>query len=200
MSKPTFPAAKRTEFGSKAAQRYRADGQVPLTISRRGQDSEHVLVGTKDADALKGLVSHVVLLQLDGQDREVLIKQFDRDPIADHVLHIDGIEVADDQVVEVAIPVVPDTRGDCPGIKAGGLVEQMLRKVTIRCQAGSIPDHLNVGLQGIGLGQTVYAEAVSLPADARLITKPRTALLTIVKTRGMRRAEATGAAEAEGGA
>jgi len=197
MSHPTFSAEARTAFGTRAAQDIRKAGNVPLTISRRGQDSVHVAVAEKDADRIVGLLSNVVILQVDGSDHEVLIKDFTRCPLTDRIQHVDGVGVADDQVVKVAVLVKPDTKTDSPGLKAGGLLEQMLRRVVIAVPAGKIPSSLRVDLTGIKLGQTVYAEAVELPEGAKLVTKPRTALLTIIKTRGMRRAEA-GPEEGEG--
>ena len=191
MSHPTFTAEPRTVFGTKAAQDYRQQGKVPLTISRRGEDSLHAVVGDKDAIAIRALVSRVVVLQLDGKDVEILVKDSTTDPLTDRILHIDGIAVTDDQVVKVAVPVRPDTKSDSPGLKAGGLLEQMLRRVTIKVAAGQIPEALRVDLTGVKLGQTVYAEAAQLPEGATLVTRPRTAMLTIIKTRGMRRAEAT---------
>ncbi|MHC5068630.1 MAG: 50S ribosomal protein L25 [Planctomycetota bacterium] len=190
MSKPTFAASARADFGSKAAQRYRAEGKVPLTVSRSGADSVHLLVDVKDAEELKKLESRVVLLQVEGGDRQVLVKKGERDALTDQLLQIDAIEVADDQVVQVAVAVHADTNVDCPGLKAGGLLEQMLRKVTIRCAAVNIPDFVSVDLTGVKLSETVYASAAQLPEGATLITRPRTAMMTIIKTRGMRRAEA----------
>lgn len=191
MSHPTFSADARTEFGTKAAQRFRDAGQVPLTISRKGEDSQHVLVSTKDAAAIRTLTSRVVVLQVEGQDREVLVKDSTTDPLTDAIQHLDTIAVSDDQVVKVAVAVRPDTKTDSPGLKAGGLLEQMMRKVVIKVPAGKIPEFLRVDLTGVKLGQTVYAEAAELPEGAKLVTRPRTAMLTIIKTRGMRRAEAT---------
>lgn len=190
-SYPTFSAEARTEFGTIAAQTYRKAGQVPLTISRRGADSLHAVVGEKDAVAIRKLTSRVVILNLDGAEVEILVKDSTTDPLTDAIQHIDGVAVTDEQVVKVAVPVHPDTKSDCPGLKAGGLLEQMLRRVVIKVPAAKIPESLRVDLTGIKLGQTVYAEAAQLPEGATLVTRPKTAMLTIIKTRGMRRAEAT---------
>ncbi|MDA3960990.1 MAG: 50S ribosomal protein L25 [Planctomycetota bacterium] len=189
MSKTVISAEERNVFGSRASQKFRAAGKVPVTVSRRGEESLHVVVAAKDAEVMIHKVSTVVFFDIAGTEQEVLVKDFTRDPVHDGILHVDTIAVKDEQVVKVAVRVVADTRVDCPGLKAGGLLEQMMRRVVIRCPAGKIPDSMGVDLTGVKLGQTVYAEAVQLPEGAVLVTKPRTALLTIIKTRGMRRAE-----------
>lgn len=196
MSYPTLAAAPRTAFGTRAANRYRDQGQVPVAISRRGEDSLHVVLGLKEADTLAGLLSRIAVIDVDGAAHEVLVKRVERDPITDRVRHIDAIAVTDDQQVKVDVPVRANTVGvDCPGLKAGGLLEQMVRRVRIACRAADVPEAVDVDLNGVQLGQTVYAEQIDLPAGAKLLVQPRTAILTIVKTRGMRRAEAQAAGE-----
>lgn len=190
MSTAPIPAETRTVFGTRAAQKDRAAGKIPVTIARRGEDSLHVLVDSKDAETLAHRVSNVVRLSIAGDERQVLVKDCTRDPVQDAILHVDTIAVTDDQIVKVAIRVIPDTTVDSPGLKAGGLLEQMLRRIEVKVPAGRIPESLSVDLTGVKLSETVYASAVELPEGATLVTKPRTALLTIIKTRGMRRAEA----------
>lgn len=190
MSHPEFSAATREEFGSKTSVRQRAAGQVPVSINNSGEPSTHVCVDTKSAEALAGMVAQVATFVVDGEKQDVLVKSVDVHPTTDEVRHLDVLAVTDDKVVKVDVPVVPDTR-ECPGIKAGGLLEQMGRRIQIQCQAGIIPDRLVVDLSGVGIAQTVYASAIALPDGATLLTPPRTPLMTIIKTRGMRRAEAT---------
>ena len=198
MSNPIFTAAKRDQFGSKATRRYRDAGQIPVTIATNGGESQHLLVSTGDAFALKRQTSHVVTLKVDGQDHQVLVKQVEIDALTDRPVHADLVAVTPEKVVTVDVRVTPNTKVDCPGLTAGGLLEQALRRVTIRCPAGLIPDHLIADLTGVKLGQTVYAESLQLPEGASLVTRPRAALLTIIKTRGMRRAEATSEEGGEG--
>ena len=88
----------------------------------------------------------------------------------------------------VEIPVKAITK-DSPGIRAGGLLEQTIRRVKIRVPAGSLPESVEVDLAGVEVGETVYAGAVQLPEGATLLTKPRVAMMTIIRTRGMRKAE-----------
>lgn len=189
MSYPSFTAQAREAFGSKAACQLRAGGRVPVTVATSGGASRHLSIDGKDAAQITTLVGRVILFDVDGSSQQLLIKDYVRHPTTDDIQHIDGLAVDDDKMVKVAVPVVPLT-ADCPGLKAGGLVEQMLRRVTIACPAKEIPEQVTISLAGVQITQTVYAKDVSLPESATLITKPRTAILTIIKTRGMRRAEA----------
>lgn len=187
MSVLTVSATKREKLGTKASQAYRDAGQVPVNISRSGDESRHLLVSVKELEDLieqgpRGTLS------VDGEELGVVIKEVQRNPLNDALIHVDLLAAKDDTPVVVQVPVVPLTKNS-PGVRAGGLIEQSLRKVTIRVPAGDLPSHLNVDLAGVKVGETVYAESVILPESAKLLTKPRVAMITIIRTRGMRKAE-----------
>ena len=192
MSYPSFEAAARTEaeLGSRSAQRLRAAGKVPVAVATNGGASKHLTVSETVAETLRSHRSQVVLLQVDGSDEQVLVKEVSIHPIKDNIMHIDTVAVTDDRQVNVSVRVRPINTSASPGIKAGGLLEQGLRRIDIRCAAKDIPAQLTVDLDGVELEQTVYANTIALPEGARLLTQPRAALLTVIKTRGMRRAEA----------
>jgi large subunit ribosomal protein L25 len=183
----SISAIKREKLGTKASQAYRDAGQVPVSVSRSGDESLPLMVSTKECEALleQGLSGP---LTIDGQDLGVVVKKVSRNPLNDSLIHVDLLAAQDDTPVVVEVPVVPLTKNS-PGVRAGGLIEQSLRKVKIRVPAGDLPSHVYVDLAGIQVGQTVYAEAVQLPEKATLLTKPRVAMVTIIRTRGMRKAE-----------
>ncbi len=192
----SFPVQTRTTFGTKAAAALRDQAQAPLTVARSGAESIHFTIDAKAGQRLLAQVGRVVELDADGTTHSVLVQGAQIHPTRDYIQQIDVLEVDDEKVVKVKVSLNPIT-DDSPGIKAGGLLEAMLRKVEIKCRAKDIPAHLDVDLAGVGLGQTVYAENVSLPEGAQLVTLPRVAIMTVIKTRGMRRAEA--AAGRDGG-
>jgi large subunit ribosomal protein L25 len=82
------------------------------------------------------------------------------------------------------------------------MLEQMCRVVRVACKLADIPVHIDVDLSKVELDQTVYAESLVLPKGVKLLTPPRTALMSVIKTRTMKKAEgdaeAAAAAEAEG--
>ncbi len=194
----TVVATPRSSFGTSAATAMRAAGQVPVTICRSGAESIHLTIAAKDAEALVQRVGQVIVLEAEGQSHEVLIKGYQRHPLSDVLQQIDSLAVEPDKLVRVAVPLNPLTL-DCPGIKAGGLLESMLRRVEILCPAKAIPDHLDVDLSQAVIGTTIYADGVVLPDGVKLLTPPRVAIMTIIKTRGMRRAEAAAKAQAKAG-
>lgn len=194
MSQATISGSVRSSFGSKASKAARAQGQVPVTISRPGQDSLHVLIGEKDAAVLAKLQTRTSSIEVDGQTVDVVLKDVSKNVLTDALQHIDLLAVTPDSEVIIAVPVRPITK-NCPGIKAGGLLEQSLRKVSIKCKVSLLPEYLQVDLSDVQVDQTVYVRQCTLPEGAKFITKPNVAMISILRTRGMKKAEQEATAE-----
>ena len=188
MSQATLNGTVRETFGSKASQAARSQGQVPMTISRPGQDSLHILVNEKEAELVAEHSTKKFAISVDGKDIDVVLKEVKRHVTNDRLQHLDLIGVTDDSVVIMNIPVRPITN-NCPGIKAGGLLEQSLRRVAIKCQVKNLPEFLTVDLGEVQVDETVYVKNCTLPEGASFITKPSVAMISVLRTRGMKKAE-----------
>lgn len=190
MSSPTIKAQARSEFGRRAAAKYRAAGSVPTTVLRSGDDSVHLLVDEHQAEATIASGALTVVVEVEGSEpATALVRDVSRNCINDRLEHIDLLQVDPDSVVKVDVPVSPITL-NCPGIKAGGLLEQMVRSLRVRCAVKDIPKAIEVDLSGVGIAQTVYVENLTPPAGVTLLSPGRTALMTVLKTRAMKKAEA----------
>ncbi|MFW5830212.1 MAG: 50S ribosomal protein L25 [Planctomycetota bacterium] len=182
-----YAAEERTAFGSKVAQREREAGRVPVTVTMGGKPSRHVTLNEKDAEGLaNGDMKSA--LSIDGAEQRVLRKAVDRHPVNDRLLHIDLQAIEDDTIVKVEVPLDPDVQSS-PGIRAGGLLEMMRRTVTVRCKAKDLPRRIKVPLDGVDVTDTVYAADCELPEGVELVTGKRVAILSILLTRGMRKAQ-----------
>jgi large subunit ribosomal protein L25 len=195
----TYSAQPRTATGSSAASKLRAAGQVPVTISRKGHPSQHVTFDLKSAANLAAHVIHLCKIEVGGKTLTALRAQIAKDCLTDKITHIDLLEVDEASEIKVDVAVVPDAR-NCPGVKAGGIVEQHLRKVKVKCKANAIPDSIIVDLGAVELTDTVYADRCVLPKGVTLVTPARQPLLSVVITRGMKTAEAEATAAAAAGA
>ncbi len=182
----TYNTEARAGFGTTATRKIREAGNVPLTVSRSGAESLHVQLIEKDAEVLATSGSLLCGLNTTEGDVKVLVKEVVRHVLNDRILHIDTVALVDDKMIKVEIPVRALT-GNCPGIRAGGLLEQSVRKVKIKCKTQDIPDEVTVDLSDKNVGQTVYAAECILPEGASMVTKPRVAIMSVIMTRGMRR-------------
>jgi large subunit ribosomal protein L25 len=181
----TYPVQNRTGLGSSAAINLRKSGIVPVTVSRPGKPSAHLQVDEKSANHLAANVVHLCKLDVDGKAFTALRGEISKDVLTDRIKHIDLIEVDEKSEIKVDIAVIPDAR-NCPGIKAGGIVELRARKVTVRCPANAIPDSVSFDLSEVELQQSVNVGALKLPKGVTLVTPAKQLLLSVVIPRGMK--------------
>lgn len=199
----TYEAEARTAIGTTAAIKQRAAGRVPLTISKRGAPSRHVTIAKDQAAHLIKNVVHLCKVKIGKDEITALKGEVAIHCLEDYVQHIDlqEVDAKSEIVVDVAVSLKAD---ECPGVKSGGIVEQRLRTVKIRCPASQIPDTILLDLSNVQVMETVYAKALTLPKGTSLVTRADLPVLSIVIPRWMKKdeAEATaaGATPAEGAA
>jgi large subunit ribosomal protein L25 len=185
----SYSAEVRTAFGTKAANELRANGLVPLSIATSGGESVHATVDEKTAKALRADKGRVVEVTLGGEASKVLVIDVHKDAVTDVYQQIDTLRVLDDQMVKVDVPIRAVNTSNSPGLKAGGMLEQMLRKARIQCRSQDIPEYLSANCESLGVAETLYTSELTLPEGARMVTGSRVAVLTVLKTRAMRQAE-----------
>ncbi len=181
----TFPVQNRTALGSAAATKLRNAGIVPVTVSRPGKASSHLQVDEKLANELAAKVVHLCKLDNEGKQTTALRAQIVKDVLTDRIKHIDLIEVDEKSEIKVDVAVIPDAR-NCPGVKAGGIVELRARKITVRCKATAIPDSVSIDLSEVELQQSITVGSIKLPAGLTLVTPAKQLLLSVVIPRGMK--------------
>jgi large subunit ribosomal protein L25 len=194
MQHPQIHATVRPATGTSAAQRYRAARQIPAVIMSRGEPSRHILLDETSVNLALSQDTHLWAIELDGRITTAMPKEVTRNCLTDRLQHVDLLAVNEESQVTVEVPLHP-VIDDCPGLKSGGLLEQMLRKIRVRCAVKDIPDAISIDLGQANIGDTIYAESVPLPERVRLLTPVRTALMSVIKTRTLKKAEA----DTEGG-
>ena len=185
----SYPAEPRTLTGSKAAQKLRASGKVPLTVTKPGKPSQLLTIDVKSANHLAAHVVHLCKLEVAGGATVTALRaEISTDCMTDAIKHIDLIEVDEKSEIRVDVAVHPDAR-NCPGVKAGGIVEQRMRKVKVLCKANAIPDALELDLGDVQITETVFADKIKLPPGVKLAVPPKQPVLTVVIPREMLKAE-----------
>ena len=160
-------ATVRTTIGKNEARRTRREGKVPAVVygaASEGGSRDAVSIAVEPKALLKILHSEggantLISLKLDGQDTKVLVKDFQLDPISHHLLHADFFRVAMDRAIEVTVPVL--IKGEPKGAKLqGGLLEFIRREVVIECLPADIPEHIDVDVTELMVGQGIRVRDV----------------------------------------
>ena len=181
MSSETLEVKKRDGLGSLAAKKLRQNGEIPANLYGHGEANVHLAV---KADAIHNIIKHgTKLVALTGgvQDTAIL-REVQWDAFGVDVLHVDFTRVSQAEAVEVTLPV--ELHGEAPGSAEGGMLAFTAHELTIRCPASSIPEHLQVNIGGLHVGQAIHAGEVELPSGATMLTPATEVVVQVLKAVG----------------
>jgi len=186
-------AQPRDEFGKGAARRSRRAGLVPAVLYGHGTETRHLnLPGHELMLALK---TPNVLLYLDGlrSGSEIALpKAVQRNPVKGFLEHVDLILVRQGEKVTVEVPL--RVTGD---IAPDGRLEQQLVQIPVEAEATSIPQGIDVDVEGMEIGEAVHAGDLKLPRGVSLQVDPETLVLHVASPVVHEEAEAEAAEAAE---
>ena len=175
MSEVKIAAEARTEFGKGAARRIRRGGKVPAVLYGHGTETRHLTL--PGHDMMLALKTPNVLLRLDGLkagSEIALPKAVQRDPIKGFLEHVDLILVRRGEKVTVEVPL--RITGD---IAPDGLLEQQLVQIPVEAEATSIPQGIDVDVDGMEIGAAIHAGDLKLPRGVSLQVDPETLVLHV---------------------
>jgi large subunit ribosomal protein L25 len=151
--------------GKQAAKQLRRQGLVPGIFYTPG--TEPIPIAVKPL-ALRRLVytteSHVVRLEIEGHSTpyECIVKDVSFDPVTDAITHFDLYGISADRASEFEIPV--HVVGNPVGVhEQGGMLEQLLHKLTVVCKPADLPEHIEVDVSHLRIGQSVHVGDLSIP-------------------------------------
>ena len=157
-------ATKRETRGKNEARRMRVAGHIPAVVYG-GSAKESVPVSVDSKKTLKILhsdsgVNTLIDLELAGGDSgQVLVKDFQLDPVSSELLHVDFYRLAMDKVITVTVPVT--LIGEAMGVKQqGGLLDFVNREIQIECMPSEIPENVKVDVQELSIGDGVRVRDV----------------------------------------
>jgi large subunit ribosomal protein L25 len=145
--------------------------------------------------------STLYVLDVEGAKTRVIPRDVQLDPVRDFPIHVDFMRVGKDALVTVAVPVRFLNEAASPGIKRGGILNIVRHEIEVRCPVDSIPEHFDVDLTGLEIGDAVHISAVALPQGVKPTIVDRDfTVATIVGRAAEEAAPTVAAAIAEPGA
>ncbi|MBV9804228.1 MAG: 50S ribosomal protein L25 [Solirubrobacterales bacterium] len=171
---------RREAAGSRAARRLRRTGNVPGIVYGGGEEPITFQV---DARLLRQTLAHagaVIELRIDGAGgTPVVVKELIRHPVSGEAVHIDMLRVRLDQAIGTTVVLDLIGAEDAPGIKEGGVLEQVTRELNIEALPGDIPDSIQHDVSGVVIGDTITLDAVTPPRGVTLTDDPETVVATV---------------------
>ena len=121
----------------------------------------------KDIINSESFLSTIIDLNIDGKTEKVIPRDIAYHVISDRPIHIDFMRVAKGSKIILQIPVIFKNNKDCPGLKSGGVLNIVRRKVELSCDAENIPENIEVDLANLEIGASIKISSVKLPQNAQ---------------------------------
>ncbi len=174
----------RGRSGKGGARAERREGRVPGTLYGDKQEPQTISV---DYRAINHQIhtghfqSTIYVLDVEGNKTRVIPRAVQLDPIRDFPIHVDFLRLGKDALVTVEVPVRFLNEAASPGLKRGGVLNIVRHEIQVRCPSDAIPDHFDVDLTGLEIGDAVHISALKLPEGVKpTITERDFTVATIV--------------------
>ncbi|HEV7527661.1 MAG TPA: 50S ribosomal protein L25 [Solirubrobacteraceae bacterium] len=160
----------RESDGSRAARRLRRSGRVPGVLYGGGGDSLGFDVDARDLRLALARSGAVLDLSVDGgKATPVVLKEAQRDPVRGQTVHIDLLRVRLDQAIHAVVPLELSGVDDTPGVKEGGILEQIVREVNVEALPTAIPESIEHAVGEMQIGDTIGLDAIVMPEGVVLL-------------------------------
>ncbi|MDQ3829901.1 MAG: 50S ribosomal protein L25 [Candidatus Tectomicrobia bacterium] len=171
MEAPVLRAWRRNRSGKGVARKIRAQGMIPAVLYGGG---ENIPLSLPPQELLKILSSGentIFRLEIDGEragDRQVIVRDLQRDPLKDSLLHADLYRISMDVEITVSVPIV--LQGMSREVSdVGGVINQLLHEVEIQCLPGLIPHELTVDVAHLGIGEVLHVRDLPVPQGIQVL-------------------------------
>ena len=146
----------------------RSQGNVPAVIYGGQDKNQNISVSKKTLINLlerDNFLSNIIKLKIDGKAQNVLPRDVKFDILSDEPTHVDFLRIVKGGKVILQIPVKFINSDKSPGLKRGGVLNIVRRKVELKCPTENIPNELIVDLDGVDIGQSFKISAIKLPEN-----------------------------------
>ena len=127
----------------------------------------------KDVLKSENFLSTVIDLDIDGEKQKVIPRDVTYHVTTEKPTHIDFMRIVKGSKIILEIPVKFKNNNDCPGLKKGGVLNIVRRKIELNCQAENIPEDIEVDLAGLDIGASIRISSVKLPENTELTITDR---------------------------
>tara|TARA_B110000902_G_C14248713_1_gene565271 strand:+ start:499 stop:1209 length:711 start_codon:yes stop_codon:yes gene_type:complete len=146
----------------------RGSGDVPAIIYGGKNENEKISISKKLLKSTiekENFLSNIIILKVNGKDQNVLPREVVYDVLTDEPIHVDFLRVVPGVKIRIEVPVVFINHEKSPGLKRGGVLNIVRRKVELKCPSEKIPEKLTLDLDGIDIGESFKISSVKLESE-----------------------------------
>ncbi len=195
----TLKAETRKRTGSGVLKQMRREGQLPSVVYGKGSENLNIKVSTK---ALTDMLAHssstsiLIDLEIDGGDAQTaFLQSTQRNSLTGDLVHADFLAVTKGMKISATIPV--ELHGEPVGVKAGGIIEQLIRDLEISCSPKDLPERVEASIEHLEVGDSLTIGDLDIPEGVDVALAPDV-LVAIVNESRVTKSESGEEEEGEG--
>ena len=182
----------------------RNSGNVPAIIYGGKNENQKISISKKLLKTLiekENFLSNIITLSVDGKSQNVLPREIKYDILSDEPNHVDFLRVVPGVKIKIEVPVNFINHEKSPGLKRGGVLNIVRRKVELKCPSEKIPENLTLDLDGVDIGSSFKISSVKLDSEVTPTIQGRDFVIaTLAAPTVMKEPEKPAEAEATEGA
>ena len=178
MAEITLLAETGRTLGSRPSKRLRAEGKVPAVVYGRGNEPVPVSVDWKplrEALTTDAGLNALIDLDVDGDTQLCIVKDLQRHPIRQTVLHIDFLAISRDEEITVDVPII--LTGEAEAVeREDGMVDHVLFTLSVNAKPADIPNEIIVDISALEIGDSIRVSDLALPSGVTTDVDPEEAV------------------------
>jgi len=174
MEQITLPAKPRSASGSRAVNKLRDAGRIPAVVYGR-EFGEPLALEIEARDLRAALLGHsqnaIISLEIEGRrPLPVMVAERQVDVLSRHIIHVDlhAINLKEAVEANVAIAIV----GTAPGVKEGGVIDFVVREISVKALPGDIPERIEADIGALNIGDTIHVRDLAAPPNVEIVENP----------------------------
>jgi large subunit ribosomal protein L25 len=180
MAEVKLAALKRAATGKGPARQARMAGRVPATLYGHGIDPVSIDVDRRDlitAFHTDAGMNVLLDIEIEGDNTLAIARELQRDPVKGTLLHADFVMVDRTEEIEVEVPL--HLVGESTGVKSGGVLEQPLFTLHVRCTVTDVPDGIDADISALDIGDSLRVADLALDANFTILNEPDLPIATV---------------------
>ena len=165
-------AENREVEGKSSSRQLRRAGSVPAVIYGGKEEPLRISILEKDiakASEIPGFATQILSVSISGKEQNVIVKEIQRHPATERVLHADLMRVDPDTKISISVPVRFINEESCVGVKMhGGAISRLINDIDITCLASNLPEYIEVDVEALDIGDSIFLSALNLPEGVEI--------------------------------
>lgn len=183
MQAQTLIVEKRTETGKGAANRLRRQGKLPVNFYGKKIGSLPVVVPVKEMESILKQEGEntIIKVRLADQEYSAVFREVQRHPLTRKLTHVDLYQISLEDKLRVEVPLV--VTGEAKGVKAGGILQQVLRHLEVEGLPTDLPENIVVDVSDLDLGEHITVAELKLSSDLEVLSDQETVVVSVMAVR-----------------